>query len=58
MIKLSLSRINEKSPYVIQEVKGGYTFTTAFGIRYNIRFISEDAIGECETYTVHHIQIR
>lgn len=50
MIKLSLSRINEKSPYVIQEVKGGYTFTTAFGIRYNIRFISEDAIGECETY--------
>ena len=32
MIKLSLTRINEKSPYAIQEVKGGYTFTTAFDI--------------------------
>lgn len=50
MIKLSLSRINEKSPYTIQEVKGGYTYTTAFDVRYYIRFIPEDAIGECETY--------
>ena len=57
MIKLSLSRINEKSPYVIQEMKGGYTFTTTFGIRYNIRFIPEDAIGECETYQLSLIHI-
>ena len=42
MINLSLTRINEKSPYAIQEVKGGYTFTTAFNIRYYIRFIPEE----------------
>ena len=34
MIRLSLERINAKSPYEIKEAHGGYEFCTANGVLY------------------------
>lgn len=50
MIRLSLERINAKSPYEIKEVHGGYEFCTANGVLYRLRFLEENPIGGCETY--------
>ena len=50
MIKLSLERINAKSPYEVREAGGGYEFRTEGGILYRIRFLAENPIGGCDTY--------
>ena len=50
MIKLSLERINAKSPYKVKEANGGYEFRTENGILYRIRFLAENPIGGCDTY--------
>jgi hypothetical protein len=50
MIKLSLERINAKSPYEVKEAGGGYEFRTEGGILYRFRFLAENPIGGCDTY--------
>ena len=50
MIKLSLERINAKSPYEVREAGGGYEFRTEGGILYRFRFLAENPIGGCDTY--------
>jgi hypothetical protein len=50
MIRLSLERINAKSPYEVKEAGGGYEFRTESGILYRIRFLAENPIGGCDTY--------
>ena len=44
MIKLSLERINAKSPYEVREAGSGYEFHTEGGILYRIRFLAENPI--------------
>lgn len=50
MIRLSLERINAKSPYQVTEAHGGYEFRTEKGVLYRIRFLEENPIGGCDTY--------
>lgn len=51
MLELSTDRINSKSPYtVIQSKDGDFLFHSENGVDYNIAFIEEFEIGECESY--------
>lgn len=49
MNKISLERINEKSPYTLKEINGGFEFHTSKGTCYRIYFVEESPIGGCET---------
>lgn len=49
MNKISIDRINEKSPYKVIEIKGGFEFTTSAGACYRIYFVEETPLGGCET---------
>ena len=51
MIKFSLSRILEESPYNLILSGTDFRFITDFGIHYSVSFNKEDIVlGECETY--------
>ena len=51
MIKFSLSRILEESPYDLFLSGTDFRFITDFGIHYSVSFNKEDIVlGECETY--------
>ena len=51
MIKFSLSRILEESPYDLFLSGTDLRFITDFGIHYSVSFNKEDIVlGECETY--------
>ena len=50
MNELSIERINKKSPYKVEPLHGGYTFTTESGIDYSVHFTEEFPLGGCETY--------
>lgn len=50
MIKFSLSRIQQESPYEIIFSEGDFTFVTDLGIHYSISFTEEMPLGGCDTY--------
>ena len=51
MIKLSLDKINAKSPYMVTYAPNNdFVFATNLGIHYLISFESEPSLGGCDTY--------
>lgn len=49
MNKISIERINEKSPYEVKEIKDGLEFHTPYGVCYRLYFVEELPLGGCET---------
>lgn len=49
MNRISIDRINEKSPYRVTEINGGFEFQTPQGVCYRIYFVEESPLGGCET---------
>ena len=53
MIKFSLTKIQEKSPYEIIFSDGDFIFQTEEGIHYSISFSKEELkLGNCDTYQI------
>ena len=50
MRQLSISDINERSPYKVEPLRGGYTFFTEAGVQYIVHFTEEFSLGGCDTY--------
>lgn len=50
MIKFSLAKLQQNSPYELFYSDGDFSFVTDNGLHYSVSFSEESSLGNCDTY--------